>query len=428
MFVRLLLILALVCAAPALAVAQSDPDPAAEAQTKAQEEAQAQIDAANAQIDRLKAEIALLQKDLTATTAQKQTLQNAIKALDLQIQKLQKSVTLTTAQISQKDKEIGKISGTIQTTAQKIAQARDGVAETLRELQQADEEALTTALLGGATLSSFFDEQVTLGSLRSTLQNRIEDLSGLKHDLEENKQSAESKRKELANLKNNLTQQKQGVSATKSEQASLLAVTKSKESEYQKLIAQKQAEEAKFEAVLYELSSQLGTADASHIPAARRGVLQWPLDSVVVTQQFGRTVDAARLYTSGTHDGIDLRALVGTPVRAALSGVVQEINQGTVANCQYGKWVLVKHHNGLSTLYAHLSRISVAKGDSVSTGDAVGLAGSTGYATGPHLHFTLYLSESVTFNQYSCKNGRAVTIPIAAPNAYLNPLSYLPAR
>jgi len=90
--------------------------------------------------------------------------------------------------------------------------------------------------------------------------------------------------------------------------------------------------------------------------------------------------------------------------------------------------VLVKHQNGLSTLYAHLSRISVAKGDSVSTGDAVGLAGSTGYATGPHLHFTLYLSESVTFKQYSCKNGRAVTIPIAAPNAYLNPLSYLPSR
>src|SRR3990167_7716607 len=182
------LLLALVV--PAFLPAQALADEATTTPPDPNAEVQAQLDATNAQIQKLKEEIAALQKDLTSTTAQKQTLQNAIKALDLQIQKLQKSVTLTSTQISQKDKEIGTISGDIRTTEQKISDAQTGVAETLRELQQADEEALTTALLGGATLSSFFDEQVTLGSLRSTLQNNIEDLSGLKHDLEENKQSA----------------------------------------------------------------------------------------------------------------------------------------------------------------------------------------------------------------------------------------------
>ena len=408
---------------------------AAKARADADAAAQAQIDSTNAQIQKLKDEIAALQTNLNLTTAQKQTLQTTIKALDLQIQKLQKNVTLTSSQISVKDTEIGNLSGKIRTTEEKISDAKVAVASTLRQLERMDQEYLVTTLLGGGTLSSFFDQAVTVGSLRGELQNKMQDLGSLRTNLETSKTSAETKRKELASLKTNLNQQKQGVTATKNEQTNLLSVTKNKESEYQKLIAQKQAEEARFEEILYELSSQLGIADSSHIPTPNRGVLQWPLDSISITQQFGKTFDSVRLYASGTHDGVDFSTKssvyptgVGTPVKAALFGTVAEINQGAVANCQYGKWVLVKHNNGLATLYAHLSSINVQKGQSISTGEIVGLSGSTGYATGPHLHFTVYLSESVTFKQYTCKNGKAVNIPIAAPNAYLNPLSYLSAR
>ena len=155
------------------------------------------------------------------------------------------------------------------------------------------------------------------------------------------------------------------------------------------------------------------------------GVLHWPLDNIFITQQFGKTVDAKRLYTSGTHDGVDFRASIGTPVRAALTGIVLEVNQGAVPYCQYGKWVIVKHGNGLATLYAHLSQINVQKGQAVGTGAVVGFSGNTGYATGPHLHFTVYAAEGISLKQYTCKSGYTVTVPIAPVNAYLNPLSYL---
>lgn len=390
-------------------------------------EAQAQIDATNKEIQRLKDEIAALQKELTTTTAQKQTLQNAIKELDLQIQKLQKSVSLTSTQISQKDKEISTIAGDIRTTEQEIADKREGVASSLRQLQEMDQEHMVTALFGGSSLSSFFDEAVSLESLRIGLQQKITELSGLRTDLVDTKKTAEQRRQELAALKANLDQQKKGVTAAKADQTTLLTQTKSKESEYQKLIAQKLAEQANFEKALFDLASGLAGADPSQAPAARSGVLNWPLEGVRVTQQFGRTIDAQRLYSSGTHDGIDLRASVGTPVLAALGGTVYEVNQGAVQNCQYGKWVIVKHPNGLATLYAHLSSINVQKGQSVSTGQTVGLAGSTGYATGPHLHFTVYIAEAISLKQYTCKTGKTVTVPIAPLNAYLNPMSYLPA-
>ena len=166
---------------------------AAKARAAAEAAAQAQIDSANSEIQRLKNEIAELQKNLNLTTAQKQTLQSAIKALDLQIQKLQKSVTLTSSQISVKDKEIGNLSGKIRTTEEKISDAKVAVASTLRQLERMDQEYLVTTLLGGGTLSSFFDQAVTVGSLRGELQNKIQDLSSLRTNLETNKTSAETK-------------------------------------------------------------------------------------------------------------------------------------------------------------------------------------------------------------------------------------------
>ena len=388
---------------------------------------EAQAAAVNEQIQKLKDEIAQLQGELNSTTAQKQTLQSAVKALDLQIQTLTKSISLTNTQIGQKDKEIKSLAGGILDTSAGIERSQSGMAETLRELQARDDEHLVTLFLSGGTLSSFFDQAVTLSALRSELGNKIENLSSLRTDLVDTKTSAESKRRELAGLQSRLAQQKQGLTVARSEQNKLLTDTKNKEGNYQSLIAQKQAEQARFESELFELATGLGSVDRGSIPAPARGILNWPLDSVYITQQFGRTAAAQRLYTSGSHDGVDFRAAVGTPVRAALSGMVLEVNHGAAPNCQYGKWVLVRHGNGLTTLYAHLSDISVSKGASVSTGSVLGYAGSTGYATGPHLHFTVYASQGISFKQYTCKSGKVVTVPIAPVNAYLNPLSYLPA-
>ena len=61
----------------------------------------------------------------------------------------------------------------------------------------------------------------------------------------------------------------------------------------------------------------------------------------------------------------------------------------------YGKWILIKHENGLSTLYAHLSLIKVNAGETVNTGDIIGYSGNTGYSTGPHLHLTVYATQGV---------------------------------
>ena len=85
------------------------------------------------------------------------------------------------------------------------------------------------------------------------------------------------------------------------------------------------------------------------------------------------------------HTGIDLAAPEGTPIVAAYGGTVQE----TGCTSGRGNYILLSHGEGLQTLYCHLSEIQVQKGDAVAAGGTIGLVGSTGMSTGPHLHFEL---------------------------------------
>lgn len=95
------------------------------------------------------------------------------------------------------------------------------------------------------------------------------------------------------------------------------------------------------------------------------------------------------VMTQGLHgwNGVDFGAPTGSSVYAAAGGTVIVARSGGAWNGGYGNYVVVSHGNGTQSLYAHLSRVSVSVGASVSTGDLIGKVGSTGQSTGSHLHF-----------------------------------------
>ncbi len=102
----------------------------------------------------------------------------------------------------------------------------------------------------------------------------------------------------------------------------------------------------------------------------------------MVTSRFGFRTHPI-FGTRRLHAGTDFRGATGTPVLAAAGGTV--VYAGPRGG--YGNAVIIDHGGALATLYAHQSRLSVATGDRVETGQAVGAVGSTGFSTGPHLHF-----------------------------------------
>ena len=110
-----------------------------------------------------------------------------------------------------------------------------------------------------------------------------------------------------------------------------------------------------------------------------------PLNKKVVTSPFGyRTSPISGQWKM--HNGIDLASPIGSEVFATKSGTVAE----TGFNSVYGNYIIINHSGTKSSLYAHLSKINVEKNARVSTGQTIGLVGTTGMSTGPHLHFEIH--------------------------------------
>jgi murein DD-endopeptidase MepM/ murein hydrolase activator NlpD len=116
--------------------------------------------------------------------------------------------------------------------------------------------------------------------------------------------------------------------------------------------------------------------------AARSLPIHNPAPGHAISSTFGVRKDPL-LGTPALHSGMDFRAPKGTPIRSSGAGTV--ITAGWSGG--YGRMVEVEHEHGLTTRYAHMSRISVSEGDKVETGQVLGLVGSTGRSTGPHLHY-----------------------------------------
>ncbi len=94
------------------------------------------------------------------------------------------------------------------------------------------------------------------------------------------------------------------------------------------------------------------------------------------------------------HKGIDYMCGVGTPVKATASGTITEAD-GIGWNYGYGKTIVIRHANGVTSRYGHLSRLAVSAGDSINQGEIIGYSGNTGNSTGPHLHFELHIGGRV---------------------------------
>lgn len=119
----------------------------------------------------------------------------------------------------------------------------------------------------------------------------------------------------------------------------------------------------------------------------RRSFLASPLEFSRVTSGFAMRFHPI-LQTMRAHRGVDYGAPLGTPVRAVGDGLVEFAGRQN----GYGNVVQIRHGNQRSTLYAHLSRIDVRKGQSIAQGQRIGAVGATGWATGPHLHFEFHVN------------------------------------
>jgi len=178
--------------------------------------------------------------------------------------------------------------------------------------------------------------------------------------------------------------------AVEQRQSALVAVRASRVAALKKIEETEQDLDGDVAEIQAELAARLGETASAPLPAGPirygSGQLIWPVDGAVVSgfgMRWGRM-----------HEGIDIAAPAGTPIRAAASGSVVLV-QSEAESGGYGNFTCLDHGGGLQTCYAHQSSFAVTSG-SVSQGDVIGYVGCTGHCYGDHLHFEVRISGSPT--------------------------------
>jgi len=417
----------------------------------AQSDIQAQIEEHNAKIKAIEDEIATFQNQLNILGTQKQTLQTTIKTIDTSRAQTTSQLKVTQNQISASNLKLKQLSGEITQTEYEIELDRQILAQSIREIAEADTTSLSERIFSSQSLGDLWSAVDSNMALNEALKKHTADLTDAKEDLSEQRTAEDKTKSQLTDLNTKLANEKKQLDIAIAEKNKLLAQTKSQETVYQDLIAKKRAEQKTFEAALNALESGLTSVGSVGIPAIGTGVLSWPYsaefmatcrgksaalgNNYCITQYFGNTAFSTanpQIYNGSGHNAIDMGSPVGTPIQSAASGTVLGIgNTDAVPGCySFGKWVVVKHGNGLATLYAHLSSINVSSGQAVSMGQVIGNSGMTGYATGPHLHFGVYVASGIQIMSLGDYRGATspcarATMPVAPKDAYLNPMSYL---
>ncbi|MEX2369272.1 MAG: peptidoglycan DD-metalloendopeptidase family protein [Candidatus Paceibacterota bacterium] len=392
-----------------------------------------EIQRTSQQIEELDDEINELSGDLEHTYNEAATLGEAVSQLDSSVQNLSTQVNQTQSSISSTQSRIATLVETITEIEQDMQAGKKIIAQTIRILQQAGDQTLVEALLSADSLADAWGQVDQLGQLQIEMRNQLRRLEEDREVLIIRQAEAKTKRQELSGLQEQYLDQRAIIASQKEEKAELLQATNLQANQYEALITQKQVQREIFEAQMREFEAQLESSGAAVPEGASQFV--WPVSPVIITQQFGGTEFAKQnpqVYGRPFHNGTDFGVSVGTPVASVAAGTVRASgNTDAYAGCySYGKWILVDHNNGLSTLYAHLSRIASSPGQRVAQGERIGYSGNTGYSTGPHLHLTTYLQPDVrvvALGEVKTRtNCAAAQMPVAPLESYLDSMTYLP--
>jgi len=394
----------------------------------------AKITNKNNDIATLESEIKEYENKIVEKQKEAHNLGNAIDALDITRKKIQGDISLTGNKIENTNLNIEKLSYEISEKEVDIQLNKKIIAETMRNVQEIDDNSLVEVFINHSNLSEFWGDIEDMQVLQDKIQSNLSSLRERKSALSAARGESENYKVELVSLKTSYSNQKKVADIARDEKNNLLRDTQNQQSKFETLVAEKREKKRQFEQELLSFEADLKDAlDPASIPGARSGILSWPVKNVVITQYYGNTSFATKnpsVYNGKGHNGIDLGVSIGTEILSPREGkVVGAGNTDSVCpNASYGKWMLVEHDNGLSTLHAHLSLISKPVGSQVGKGSVIGYSGNTGYSTGPHLHFTVFASDAVGIGNLKSRICNATyEIPLLTKKGgYLNPLSYLP--
>lgn len=357
---------------------------------------QAQLDQKTQMLQDIQNKKRELEKTLSETNQSNKKLSDEIRKMDNTIKELNLSIQENRVLIDKLNLEITSLGSDIMSAEESIQLKKAAIAKLFTELQQQNQNGLIAILFRNENLSRTIAETQSIATLNDNLRKNLTELNALKGTLSEKLTTQKEKKENREGEQENLKNRQFIYEDQKKEKQDLLKVTKNQEKIYQQKISELQKLQDEVSAEIEQIGSQLRkNINIKLLPGT--GVLGMPVPGAKLTQSYGATSFAQRAYRSQWHNGFDYGAPIGTPIYAAADGVVLNVDNQDLycPKGAYGKYVLIKHQNGLTTLYGHMSRTVATMGKQVVRGELIGYVGSTGYATGPHLHFTVFATNTI---------------------------------
>jgi len=320
---------------------------------------------------------ASLQDDLNTIQKQIKDTKGKIEQKQNEAASLEKEVAVFDDQIRQTELRIQQTETEIQINKEKITQTEEDLRiqrEVLNEyLRVIYEESNTSALeliASSDSFSDFVDRSEYLQTMQMKIKDTVERIKKMREELE-------VKKKELSKLKDQLNSQKTDLNGQRSGRQTLLDRTRGEEAEFQEILKQEKAKQAEINGLLASIALT-GTTSQSGYAWPLAGYSRGSLSAGVNYIPYGYS----SYYFPGVfHSGIDI---YGSGIMSASNGVVAFAGP----NGGYGNCVVIENGSHL-VYYGHMSSIGVSKGQAVNVGTYLGNVGSTGWSTGPHLHFEI---------------------------------------
>jgi len=371
------------------------------------------------------------QKNLSQTQNQRQTLQKQLNIYKSTIDQLNLNIKQDSVSVEKLSLEIDSLNYDLKDIQSSMGDKKAAVNQLLVSLQKNDNENsnLLEIFLKSKTLADGILETESLSNIHNQMKIEIDNLKALNNQYQNTLKEKNNKVSDIQTHQTNLSARKTIVANQKEEQQTVLTQTKNQEAIYQKQLSELQKLQDQIDAEIEMMGMQLRKdIDPSLLPAANTSVFIDPIPGGNLSQSYGRTSFAIKTYKSQWHNGIDIAAPVGTEVYAPADGTVINVgNQDRFCpRAAYGKFMEIKHNNGLTTLYGHLSLYLVSIGQKVTRGQLIGYVGKTGWATGPHTHFTVFASQTLTPALPGYPEGsRKSTCGPMPVGGDINPLLYL---
>lgn len=333
-----------------------------------------------------------------------------IESLDNQLSSVQTEIDTTNSELEKTEAELEQTKKDLEAAQEKEKKQYETLKLRIKVMYKKGDTGYLEILLAAEDITSLLNSTEYISKISDYDSNLLQSLRDTRTQIEALEKQQEEEVARITQLKEELEAQEtelQGILDEKAAYIQSLNTTIEYTEEYiqeleenismeQQALAEIEAEiRAAAAAAAASGNGESGSSYVEDVSGAYKpsygGGWVWPSDTTYLTDTFGY-----QDWRGGNHNGIDIGAGYGSPIYAAASGTVWIAGYSSSA----GNWVVIDHGGGVLSVYMHASALYVSSGQYVSAGQSIAAVGSTGWSTGPHLHFGVMVGSSGGYDGY----------------------------